>query len=85
MSTALDITEASELILARGRLVTPMNQDDAIAGHIPIEVEKCPLCIESMFPTLVEEILAAPQTVGPALTAEEFFQWLKTEFPATGD
>ena len=69
----------------RGRLVTPMNQDDAIAGDTLVEVETCPLCIESGIVAISEEILAASQTVGPALTAEEFSLWLKSEFPATGD
>ena len=61
------------------------NQDDAIAGDIPVEIDKCPLCIESGISAMSAEILAASQTVGPTLTAEEFSKWLKSEFPATGD
>ena len=61
------------------------HQDNAIAGDIPVEIDKCPLCIESGISTMSEEILAVSQTVGSTLTAEEFLQWLKSQFPATGD
>lgn len=62
-----------------------INQDDAIAHNIPMEVEECPLCIESGISAMTEEILAASQIVGPTLTAEEFSQSLNTEFPTSGD
>lgn len=62
------------------------DRDDAIdGGDLPLEIEQCPLCEESINPTLVDQILRASQTAGPTFTAEEFFQWLQSELPATGD
>ena len=47
--------------------------------------EECPLCKGTICPTLVDEILKAAENVAPPMSAKKFSQWLKSEFPNSGD